>query len=653
MAVVLALGTACAAPGQGTRRIIEEPQWLRLRLREVSAGVYAEGRFEQTDVDGSTSTHDRFFVGPLVGLDADGSVYHPNLFRFIVNSENAVGWAEDKISSPARSVSRSEFEYRGRVSGSGTFLAHKPYRSTIFGDYDHGFRDYDFFNRVVVDSSRYGVKVGYDEGPVPIAAVYTHYDEHTSGEFGDTLREQDVFNLSARNERGRASSAISYNFDRYTRDDFGREGSGVNHTITASDTERFGSRDEMRLFSTATYNRRDDITVSDEITASMNFSVEHRPNLASFYDFTYDNYQEDAFDSSSYIGRGELRHQLYESLTSSLILQGSNFESEGGGTEGSTTRLGIGFAEAYTKKIGQRHRLHASNSFMVEQVDEQGASVVRNERHTFTEATGGPDSFFLNLPNVDLFTIVVTDVTDSQPGYVNGLDYEVIRNGDRTIIRRLVGSRIGATEVVLVDYEGEPTAAGQYQAFTDVAQIRFDFFDNFLGVYGRMNLFRNNADTELRVPNITSYAVGTDVGWRQYRAGAEYEIYDSDLSRYNSARLFQSAAYSLDGSAYLSLNFSQSWTDYKDADRQEQNYRFITRYNQALNSRFRYELEGGINLRRGDEVEQDLGVFRAGLTYVIGLTTIQLSYDYEYDLYLDREERMKHLFFLRAKRRFW
>ena len=131
----------------------QEPQWFTFRLSEVSAGAYAEGTFDQTSYQNSSTSvnHEHLFVGPTLGIVGSGSIYHPNLITYNINSEGAFGWARDDVDG---SSSRNEFHYLGRFSGNVDFLENKPYRGGLFANYDHTYRDNDFFNRVTVDSWR-------------------------------------------------------------------------------------------------------------------------------------------------------------------------------------------------------------------------------------------------------------------------------------------------------------------------------------------------------------------------------------------------------------------------------------------------------------------------------------------------------------------
>ena len=655
--LIALVGLISNALGQQRFRKIEEPRWLKLRVTEVDAGVYAEGRFEETSFgnSGTSVTYNSIFFGPSFGLSTEGSIYHPYLCRFSLNSEGAYGWAQDTITSAAGTSERTRMEYLGRIVGSADILANKPYNANLFGTYDHSFRDYDFFSRVTVDTVQYGGKVAYEHGPFIVGLNYTHHEEDSSGLVGSSTSEEDVTTLQARHQRDHGVTTASYTYNQFTREDIGRIGTGENHSISIADAERFGSREQFTLNTSASYYLRNSSDEpNDEITANANLGIDHRPNLSSYYDVNYYRYVSDRFTSDSYSGQAQLRHRLYDSLTSTLIALASDSEFSDVASSGYSRRFGAGFSEAYTKTLGPDHRLVINNSAIVEHVDQQSVTTIENERHSFAESVGGSPlgSFFLNQPRVLQMTIVVTDSADTPPPFVFGIDYDIRTLGSRTIIERLAGSRIPEDAVVLVDYHTEPTQAGSYEGLDEIFQIRFDLFQNFWGVYGRFNLYANNAPTNMHVPTVTSYALGTDISWRWLRAGAEYEIYMSDESDYNSMRLFQSFSFRPDDASTLGLEVSESWTDYTDADRQESNYRFITLYRRGLTRRLKFEFDGGINLRRGDTFDRTLMTVRPGFQYTIGRTSIRAGYDYEHEVFLNTEERSKHLFFIRAKRVF-
>jgi hypothetical protein len=157
---------------------------------------------------------------------------------------------------------------------------------------------------------------------------------------------------------------------------------------------------------------------------------------------------------------------------------------------------------------------------------------------------------------------------------------------------------------------------------------------------------------DLRVQEVTSYTLGSDFNWRWLRAGAEYLIYDSTQSDYRSARFFQSVTWRPDADSTVGMDFSEAWIDYINAQRQEENFQAITRYHRTLTHRLGFDADAGVSYRKGNGVDQVLATIRPSIKYAIGKLTLDAGYDYEYELFLNSEERQKHMFFLRLKRFF-
>ncbi len=644
-------------------RQIEEPQWLRLNIRDVSTGIYSEGTFDTTVLSGSNSTvsYQRVFVGPLLGLTLDGSVYHSNLMRYSLLMDGSLGWGYQDTRSTTLEH-RDQLEYLGRFNCTTTILQHKPYATTVFGDYDHTYRDYDFFSRVIVDSWRYGLNSGYTEGPVPVHVSYWHRDEDISGYATPTSTRQDVFTVQADNDRDNGHSSALYTFNQYGSRAEVDTTSGTDNTINLSDSERFGSRKQYEMSASAGLSHREsDLQPSDEVTGALTLRAEYTPTLSSLCTASYDRYSTGPFDSDSLLGRAELRHQLYESLTSTLIGEGSLYSASDDLSTSETTRYSGGLAESYAKRLSETSRLQVDNTVMLSHTDVTNSGnigSVYDERHSFS-STGGaapPDSFFLNQSRVIETTISVTgDVNDPNGSFFNyqeNLDYIIVRSGYLTLIERIAGSRIPRDRAVLVDYNYLTTPSGSYDTLSDSFHIRFSMWNNLWGVYARINMVANDAPPELLVQDLNIYTVGTDVNWRFLRAGAEYETYDSNLSDYRTTRLFESFMLRPDDASSLSLDFTESWTEYPDTGQTESRYTFITHYHRALTWRLGADVDGGVTHRTGLGVEQTLATCRPGINYVFGRTSIRASYDFEYELYRNSEERTKHMFVFRLRRTF-
>ena len=653
LAALAALTGSGDAPAQSRYSQPEvDPQWMRLNIRDASLGVTAEGEHSAVKSTGSgvSSTYDRLFFGPSLGLNLDGSVYHPNLLQYSLESDNAFGWKNERITLSSGSQTRDELQYLGRFSSRAEVLPGKPYHGSLFGGYSHDFRDYDLFNRAIVDNWNYGARAAWDLHPVTIGANYRHHDEDISTLNGRSSSSDDTYGVNLSHARDAGQTSLGGSYSEYSHVDYGTAGRGTSYSVSLADLEQFGSRRQSRLESSVNYLRQDYVgQPSDQFTAQANLTVEHRPTLTSSYGVTFDRYEANGLTSDNLSGQAQLQHRLYESLTSTLVVLGSDYEATAPLSSGYTRRYGVGWMENYTKVLSPTTRLTVNNSLRGEHVDQRNLSSVQNEAHTFGNGGAPPDTFFLNIQNVNWASVGVWKIDRSQK-YIRGIDYELFLNGTVTQIQRLTGSLMDAS--VVVDYDIEPLPAGQYESLAETFGVRFSLLNNRWALYARGSLSWNNAPVTMRIPGMANYAFGTDYTWRWLRAGAEYSLYDSGYAVYNMTRLFESANVRFSHDTSGGLDFSQSWLDYTSSQRQEQDYRFTAYIHRAMSRHLRLNARGGYDIRVGPGVDQELVAFRFDLDYNIGRTTLNLAYDYEHDLFLRTEVRDRHLFTLRLQRSF-
>jgi hypothetical protein len=652
----------------------QEPQWFTFHLSQVSAGVYGEANYQENSYDatGMRVKYLRTFIGPSLGLIGSGSIYHPNLARYYLNTDGAFGWARDDVSGDASSKSE-EYLYLGNASVTLDLLPEKDYRGSVYASYNNNYRDDDFFSRLMVETWRVGGRVNWDTGPLQLSASYDHFDETSASRYpvsfavppgspppGTDLQStlvEDVFDARIRHERDAGGTVLSYIFTRFDRSDPGQTGVGEIQTVSLGDAENFGDHHQHHLNADASYTHRDTLfEISDEVLAKLSLSLEHRPNLDSFYDFYYDHFEVDPFVSDSISGAAQLNHKLYESLTSSVRATASDYEVTDEQSDGYTRRYGVGLSENYTKNLSAEHKLSLGASVFVEHTDQQAINTIENERHQVQlggeNGAPGDYQFFLNFPNVDQLSIAITDSAGTIV-YLAGWDYWVTSFGDRTLIEwNVAGAGLPPLGQVVVDYEINPLPGGEYNSLTQGYYARLDLWRNLLGVYGRVSLYDNNADAEQQILEYTTYSAGLEFNWRWFRAGIEYQLYDSTESDYRSIRMFQSGMWRPDDVSTFSLDFSEAWISYVDSDRQEEDYRAITRYHRVLTRRLGLDLDAGVSYQQGQGVDQLLTAFRPSIRYAIGKTTINVGYEFEYDIFVNQEERMKNLLYVRLRRIF-
>ena len=633
-----------------------EPRWIEIYSMQGSLGIFAEGAAETSKSGGGdTLRYQRWFVGPSIGINSQGAFYHPNLAQWSLNGEFSPGWYEEKSNASGPQSKRSEFDWLNNFDARINLLSEKPYHSSVGVDQTHIFRNYDFFNTVTVDSLRYAGQTGYEEGPVPFNISAYHRTEKTTGLSTDSTLQDTGVLFDASNTRDHGETKLTGILTDYDRNDTSVSGNGSDATVALTDNETFGSRQQIH-FSTALGFAHREFTgdPTDESGASANLTYEHTPALSSFYNANYLRSDSSPTLSDNYsVGLG-LQHQLYESLNSTLSAQAFDSSSSGGGSSSDFSQYILTLSEIYTKKLGASTRLTVSGSSSVQANDQQNsgsANLVRNEKHTFPIiSSAGPEQFSLNLPYVIQNTIVVRDTTGIVPPSGN---YTVFENGALTYIERTIGSvRLLPGSTVFVDYDALPSASGSYQAYSQFGQIRLDFMDGRWGIFGRVASLENNAPPEIIAQEIWAWAVGSDYNWHWLRAGAEYELYDSNFSSYRTARLFQSLNFTLDDASSLTFDFTQAETRFIDAGRHEQYYAALQRYHRSLTRYFGMDFGVGGSWRVGKDVDATRYGVRPAIQFMKGKLTVRAGYDFEYSKFLQSEEHSSHMLFVRIMRIF-
>jgi len=656
---LLLLSSVFPASAQTYRRLryYQEPQWLRLKISQAQFGFYLEGDYDSSTFNGTSRvTHDRLFLGPLLGISLDGSVYHPNFCVLHVYSEGAFGETWESVSSASGTTHSTKLDYRGRFIADVNFFNNKPYRLGFFSSFDHAYRDYDFFNRVTLDSFSYGARLSYDEGPWSFNSILSRREERVTDISVPSQSIMDTFGFNARHNRTRGSTALGYSLNQFDYSGTGgTANTGQDQNLTLSDNERFGSRQQFDFNTYASYMKHtaDLEAESDQYLAAAELSIEHKHGWGTSYSLNYDRYESGNLTSESYSGVVSVSHQLYESLRSSLSLAAIDSQFADPSSDGYNRSYSVIWGENYSKRIGTEHMLRAYNSFTLQRVEQRGISTVENESHTFPSAIGDPnlDRFNLNQPNAIVPSIRIRNATTSQP-YIMDIDYEVIVNGSTTEIRRLTTGSIPSGATVLVDYQSEPRPEGGYDNFSDAFQVRLEFWKNRWAVFAGVSMSTANAPDALRVQDYVRYSAGTEFNWRWFRAGADAEYYDATDSQYQSVGFFQSATFAFDDASSLGVNLSEQWFRYIDAQRQEQNYRFVTRYRRFFARNFSMDVDAGISQRLGEDVDQTLAVFRPDFRYSIGQTTFAAGYNFEYELSQRTEERYRNKLYITIKRTF-
>ena len=629
-----------------------DPRWVRLDIPQASAGVNIEGLRENVTANGATSVHDNLLLVPMVGLRLQGSVYHPNLMTFDLNGQGGVGWAHDSITSPGYSQVRNETQNLFNYVATVNFLSAKPYNATFFASQDHTYNNYDFFNTVSADSTRYGGRMAWSAKSFNLSTDMGYRDLLTSGLTGTSEVSETYLNFNGLSQRDLGNTTLTYSYDNYgNRLNGGPQQTSLSQSVGASDSETFGSRGQITAstglsYGWAEYTERH----AETFNANENITIKHRPNLESFTVLNFQDNRLDPATTDMFQGMAGVRHQLYDSLTSTLDVHGNYNTSASGDSSAMNDRYGAGLGENYSKRLGSWAQLTLGGAAIVDHQDHDssgsGLLTIINESHVLKDIT----VTFLNNPRVFPGTIIVTG-PGGLPTYINGVDYRIIAHGEMTEIQRIPTSTDlldGST--IQVSYSSDSSANSSFDSINGSASIRIDLF-NIVGFYGRFNAVDNNAPPQALAETLTDLVGGVDITWRWLRAGAEYEDFDSSFTQYRATRIFETFSFQLGDTSNLGLNFNQIFYRYP-ANQQQTQYQFIGLFNTQISSWLTWNVEGGYYRQDALGATQDLVAARTGLILAYGKLTFKTGYQYNYQMIEQAEKRDRNFFYVQLKRDF-
>src|SRR5208283_902054 len=299
----------------------------------------------------------------------------------------------------------------------------------------------------------------------------SHEDSTSPGQ--DSTTDQTTVNLRARNERTKEDTTdLNYQYGLFNRQtdvsssSYTSENSYQNVTLT--DMEHF---QQSTLQSTVLFNDIESPdSSSSDLNATFNYDVEHTPHLHGNYEYSFSRYDGNDSDSIQNYGSAGIQHRLYESLASSLSVNGSTLNSSSNGSTLDSTAGGASGSVDYSKHLCNWAQLNLGNSASYNLTDQQTSGseqVIANESDP-VPATG-------LVPLKQPREISITSVTDSA-GTITllpGLDYTVNQTTDPWQIQILNSPTIIANHIlsgsaaILVTYTIQSNPSGSYSTFNN------------------------------------------------------------------------------------------------------------------------------------------------------------------------------------------
>ena len=283
--------------------------------------------------------------------------------------------------------------------------------------------------------------------------------------------------------------------------------------------------------------------------------------MRSYYLANYMQNKVFAETVKSYRGEIGLDHKLFESLDSHLDLHWR--ENDFAGTTerqyGPTGRLN------YLKRTpwGSLNVGYARTLDRVERDGGAGSRPVLRESLTMQSGVNN----FLSQPAV-IDGSIQAFTGDGLAPLIEGFDYELVHQGNRTALRTIAGGRITDGQAILVDYNVEFTSNIRYSTDDQDFHINYDFerYLRGLSVYYRWHDMAalNAPSDDFSILEFNDRLTGFTYRWRGLTWREEYDAYRSTFSSYNQL-LSQLEGLHLIGSRLkLGWHLGATLTDYKN-----------------------------------------------------------------------------------------
>lgn len=649
--------TGCQAPAGGQRG---DTKTLRVDSfrRQFEFTARTRDRDQKSKVGAGDTSYKERELKEAVRLEADGSIYHPNLLEYSVAGLFGLLQRDFERDDNGRERNSSdegeviEFDLEGR------FLKKKPYPGSVFARRYRTLVPRPFLSSLETTTTNYGFNWQYVDAKTPTSLQYNNTDvkldplddeEEPGRQKNSNLRFETAYHftehniLSLKYERRTISEQpynIDYDSDELTlahRLDFGehsrhRLDSELNYfkQTGSFDVERFRWRETLRLAHTDTLRSWYQTEVMDRTQGSLSGvpPIEER----------------------SYRVSGTVEHEWYESLVSQLYAYGQRQKFE---PDLDIKRLGIQPSLDYRKK-NPWGQLLANYSFRAQSEDHEGSGrdlEVLDERATFTD----PEPVTLSNPNVQTGSIQIT-AEDRTTIYRSGEDYGVRTVGDRVEIDRVPTGRILDGQTVLVDYVW--MLAGDYKL--DTLTHNFSIRENLkFGLSPYYRLRKQDQTIEpasasgVQPDDITSHLYGVEFAKGPLRLIGEFEDYASTISPFEALRLSGDLTHRFDrdGTGRLRVR----WSDIDRSGDQNRRTKFFTvegRYRRRIGAHL--TVEGALLYRtKNDTVSVDDDGIDADLSleWIIRETELRMTYEFG-RFENDFAENKNQTLYVQLKRRF-
>ncbi len=526
----------------------------------------------------------------IVGLGFSGSMYHPDLFSWVLNADLGLSqWEGDSFgaASPIQSLTAN-------LHFVATLLRTKPLSVVLHADRQDDVPESSLLETGRVSNSSIGASFGWANSFAPVSVSLDQ--SWSSAQFATFSSTDNTLLLSAgldrtssdqlRATRGQYAMSI---FDRGTNGALVQQ--GTSNDARLSNTISFGSGQDT-LASSARYLDLTGTLQQQSFELAETLRIALTASLTGHASYNLSAGQDALSTVTAHRGRIELAHQLFDSVTTTLGINGMLTSA----TSYRQAVFGPDLSVDYRKKtsIGL---LNLNYALAADRDDRQSQSPTINvvgESQVLADGT----VTLLSTPYADSASVSVTDAGGTVL-YVVGVDYTLTAIDTRLELRRVPGGRIANGATVLVSYTA--ASPGNWQSLTlgQTAGVRLEALGGLLGLSYRYHWVRypvaGGAISSMEI--VDDHQAGISLELPGVSCSLDYQHYGSSLLPYDALRLEQTLSLPIAAVHLVSLQGVQSLVWFPTQAQPQRFFEVVGHYSWAIGEAAAVSVGAGYRLQ--------------------------------------------------------
>jgi hypothetical protein len=384
-----------------------------------------------------------------VTFETNGWIYHPNLMEYHLSLEPE--WQRETFNRSPSATGSTQSSGRDTsilaYDVGATLLKHKPLSLNLFANRKTGQIDFTNAQDCDIESETWGTRLNYNNPTLPVSLALIRRKFDQTG-FYQSEEDRDEAQVTIRHNAKKSVTQLNllYNSSDTTRTTFETTDISVKTTSTELTNAYFITDDNRVRLDSQIYNMQADYNGLDQSTwiVSENLFWTHSKNLLTRYRADYSRREfGDSVNEEKRLSAG-LTHHLFDQLTTDLGAAAAINNFDGGSEDLYKSNLGF----LYRRPIPWGSvELGAAYDYGI--TKRSGTQKIIPTEARLALSTG--TETFLDKENVDLASIVVTDLTGATV-YTENIDYQIETVGSVVRISRTLLGAIAEGQQVIVHY---------------------------------------------------------------------------------------------------------------------------------------------------------------------------------------------------------